>query len=124
MTDYHRQQVSQADMGRPRVSFSQFIIYHILYFSFQDIETSTGWRSGTPGKRVRRRYSESEEYDSDSDTDRNESSRTESSNQLIKKDFTHSDIGHSSIFKLSKQKMVQQVYISLNPFCRLLSDLL
>eukprot|EP00090_Calanus_glacialis_P038689 TRINITY_DN6743_c0_g1_i1.p1 TRINITY_DN6743_c0_g1~~TRINITY_DN6743_c0_g1_i1.p1 ORF type:complete len:1180 (-),score=156.79 TRINITY_DN6743_c0_g1_i1:583-4122(-) len=69
MTDYHRQQVSQADMGRPR-----------------DTET-TGWRSGTPGKRVRRRYSESEEYDSDSDTDRNESSRTESSNQLDQERF-------------------------------------
>jgi len=69
MTDYHRQQVGQTDMGRPR-----------------DIET-TGWRSGTPGKRVRRRYSESEEYDSDSDTDRNESSRTESSNQLDQERF-------------------------------------
>ena len=86
MTDYHRQQMSQAEMGRPRVRFPQFIIYHILYFSFQDIET-TGWRSGTPEKRVRRRYSESEEYDSDSDTDRNESSRTESSNQLDQERF-------------------------------------
>ena len=86
MTDYYRQQVSQAHMGRLRVCSPQFIIYHILYFSLQDTET-TGWRSGTPGKRVRRRYSESEEYDSDSDTDRNESSRTESSNQLDQERF-------------------------------------
>ena len=72
MTDYRRKQVYQADMGRVRVGVPQFIIYHILYFSFQDTET-TGWRSGTPGKRVSRRYLESEEYDCDSDTDRNES---------------------------------------------------
>ena len=36
---------------------------------------------------MRRRYSESEEYDSAGDTDHNESSRTESSNQLDQERF-------------------------------------
>jgi len=78
MTDYQRQNPGgQTEVQRPR-------------------EPELSWRAGGGGtlgrigsssgggggKRRRRRYSESEEYDTDSDTDRNESSRTESSNQL------------------------------------------
>ena len=32
MTDYHRQKVSQADLGRPRVRFLQSVLYDSLYF--------------------------------------------------------------------------------------------
>ena len=109
MTDYQRQQVSLADKGRPRVSFPQFIIYHILNFSFRDTET-TGWRSGTPGNRVRRQYSESEEYDRDSDTDRDESSRVIKSTRS--REILPSLIS-DSIFKASQEKNVQNVYLPL-----------
>merc|ERR1719361_1627925 len=53
MTDYNKHKLSHPDTGtsaRPR-----------------DTE---GWRSGKVGKRPRRRYSESEEYDSDTDSER------------------------------------------------------
>jgi len=48
---------------------------------------ATGRKPCRGGTKKTQRYSESDEYDSDSDTDRNESSRTESSNQLDQDNF-------------------------------------
>jgi len=62
MTDYQKQKlISQTDTIRTR-------------------DLKEGWN--TTGRKPRRRYSESEEYDSESETDKNFSSRTESANHL------------------------------------------
>ena len=51
MTDYNKHKLTQPDSG-------------------SSARPNDGWRSGKMGKRPRRRYSESEEYDSDTDSER------------------------------------------------------
>ena len=70
MTDYNKHKLSHPDTGtsaRPRVSPAVTVTAHL---SLSDIQDTEGWRSAKVGKRPRRRYSESEEYDSDTDSER------------------------------------------------------
>ena len=60
MTEYNHHTSCTSTSARPRLSERREI-------SQQDSE---GWRSAKAGKRTRRRYSESEEYDSDTDSER------------------------------------------------------
>ena len=72
MTDYNKHKLSHPDIAcsltsRPHRVTSYSIVTRTSLRIFQDT-LEAGWRSGKLGKKPRRRYSESEEYD-DSDTD-------------------------------------------------------
>ena len=72
MTEYNKHSACTA--SRPRVSSelveretSPSLVCAVLQVQTQETE---GWRSAKVGKKPRRRYSESEEYDSDTDSER------------------------------------------------------
>ena len=74
MTDYNKHKLSHPDIActltsRPHrvTSYTLQLVTRRSLWILQDT-LEAGWRSGKLGKKPRRRYSESEEYD-DSDTD-------------------------------------------------------
>ena len=72
MTDYNKHQLSHPDIGTMNMnSMNNSMVPTVVNTVGRHRDTlDGGWRSAKLGKKTRRRYSESEEYDSDTDSER------------------------------------------------------
>ena len=77
MTDYNKHQLSHPDMGPNMNNAMNNVNVNTMGTVINTVgrhrdTLDGGWRSSKLGKKTRRRYSESEEYDSDTDSERQE----------------------------------------------------
>ena len=70
MTDYNKHKLSHPDIGTVNMNTVNTMGTVVNTVGRHRDTLDGGWRSSKLGKKTRRRYSESEEYDSDTDSER------------------------------------------------------